>query len=85
VFEKLREQILTGYKLGIYPDSSVVIFDGSDLKMPGKLFDVELKESELTISFKQVEKGKTFHVGIAVKFHKQPESGQLIGTLHMHT
>ena len=90
VFEKLKGQILTGIKLGLWPDSSAVIINGDNLnssvvEKTAKLFSVKLDDLGEKVDFEQVEKGTSFHVETAAKFHKAPEPGQLLGTLHMHT
>lgn len=95
VLDKLREQVKRGVDLGLGPDSEAVIINGDDLKatlggqsvekIKAKLFSVKLDEREMTVEFEEVEKGRIFHVGIAARYSKPPEPGQLLGTLHLHT
>ncbi len=95
VLDKLREQVKIGVDMGLGPDSEAVIINGDDLKAmlggqsvekyAAKLFSVKLDEREMTVEFEEVEKGRIFHVGMAARFSKPPEPGQLLGTLHLHT
>ncbi len=95
VLDKLRSQIIHGVSLGIYPDSSAVLIRGDDLKAvlegqsaeknKAKLFNVKLDEGKMTVDFEEVEKGRIFHVGVAARFSKAPEPGQVLGTVHLHT
>ncbi len=96
VLDKLREQVKIGVDMGLGPDSEAVIINGDDLKAmlgggqsvekyEAKLFSVKLDEREMTVEFEEVKKGRIFHVGIAARFSKAPEPGQLLGTLHLHT
>lgn len=77
VLRKLKEQVLIGSDLGLYPDSSAVLISSEE---KAKLFDVS-DDGDFT----EVEKGIIFHVGVAARFHKAPEQGEILGTLHMHT
>ena len=87
VLEKLTQQIEIGRVHGLYPDSEAVIISGDDLisneveKTKAKLFTFSEEGGE----YIEVEKGRTFHVGVAARFHKAPEPGQLLGTIHLHT
>ncbi len=95
VLDKLRDQVKTGVGLGLYPDSAAVIINGDDLnavlegqsveKNKAKLFSVNLDEEKMTVDFEEVEKGSTFHVGVAARFSRAPEAGELLGTIHLHT
>ena len=89
--DQLREQIVFGASIGLYPDSSAVLIRGDDLvdaevkKKKAKLFTVNLNEQKLTVEFEEAEKGRIFHVGVAARFSKAPEPGQILGTVHLHT
>ena len=91
VLDKLRKQIIHGVSLGLYPDSAAVLIRGDDLvdaeveKKKAKLFKVNLDEQKLTVEFVEAEKGRIFHVGVAARFSKAPEPGQILGTVHLHT
>ncbi len=95
VLDKLKEQVKIGFGLGLYPDSDAVIISGDDLKAAlggqsveknkARLFNVKLGEKEMTVDFEEVEKGRTFHVGIAARFSRAPKEGELLGTLHLHS
>ena len=91
VLDKLREQIIRGVSLRVYPDSAAVLIRGDDLvgaeikKKKAKLFNVELNEQELTVEFEEVERGRIFHVETAARYSKAPEPGQILGTVHLHT
>lgn len=91
VLDKLREQIIHGVSVGVYPDSAAVLIRGDDLidaevkKTKAKLFKVNLDEQELTVEFEEAERGRIFHVGVAARFSKAPEPGQILGTVHLHT
>lgn len=91
VLDKLREQIIHGASMGVYPDSAAVLIRGDDLidaevkKKKAKLFNVKLNEQELTVEFEEAEKGRIFHVGVAAMYSKAPEPGQILGTVHLHT
>ena len=89
--DKLRKQIIIGVSMGVYPDSSAVLIRGDDLvdadieKQKAKLFTVNLDEQKLTVEFEEAEKGRIFHVGVAARFSKAPEPGQILGTVHLHS
>ncbi len=91
VLDKLRKQIIIGVSMGVYPDSSAVLIRGDDLvdadieKQKAKLFTVNLDEQKLTVEFEEAEKGRIFHVGVAARFSKAPEPGQILGTVHLHS
>ncbi|KKN29409.1 hypothetical protein LCGC14_0844370 [marine sediment metagenome] len=95
VLDKLRDQIKIGVGLGLYPDSVAVIINGDDLnavlegqsveKNKAKLFSVNRHLLLIEVDFEDVEKGSTFHVGVAARFSRAPEAGELLGTIHLHT
>jgi len=97
VLDKLREQVVHGASLGLYPDSAVILIRGDDLigygegdakeadKKKAKLFNIKLDEQALTVEFEEVEEGRIFHVGVAARYSKAPEPGQILGTVHLHT
>lgn len=85
ILQKLREQIIIGARIGLWPDSVAVIINGDDMKAAAKLFSVRLDDTEKKVDFEQVDKGSTFHVGVAAKYYKAPAAGQLLGTLHLHS
>ena len=97
VLDKLREQIVHGASLGLYPVSAAVLIRGDDLigygegdakeadKKKAKLFNIKLDEQGRAVEFEEVEEGRTFHVGVAAMYSKAPEPGQILGTIHLHT
>jgi len=86
VLAQLKEQVLLGREVGLFPDSAAVLIKGDDLvegeveKTKAKLFKVS-DEGEFT----ETDKGRIFHVGMSARFSKRPEPGEILGTLHLHT
>ncbi len=97
VQEQIREQVLLALEQGLYVDSALVILSGDGIKIidEGKeakkadalLFEVRINEllAEKTVEFKEIEKGRTFHVGTAAMYSRAPEPGEWLGTVHVHT
>ena len=90
LFSEMRKQILAAAKTGLEPDSDLVVIDNT--KDKARIFKVNVyhdlpfyPKDKVRIDFAEVDKGRTFHVGMAGLFGPKPDEGQLIGTIHVHS
>lgn len=83
LLSRMKQQILGACRAGLWVDSELCIINPE--KKESKMFNVEYAPLGTEIKFTEVKEGRIFHVGVAGKFGKKPEKGQLVATVHAHT
>lgn len=90
LFSDIEKQIIAAASCGLYPDSELVVIEPN--AKVAKLFRTTVKYNDtpfysapVGVDFAEVKEGRAFHVGVAGRYGPEPEEGQLVGTIHVHS
>ena len=80
---KIRTEMGKAFRMGLYPDSALVVMEYGAEK--AFLYQVELSLKDNEIKVTPIKEGPCFHVGVAAKFGPELKPGQWLATVHVHT